>query len=308
MKRLLPGLVSAIIITVAAVVLYRTLSAIDPAEVAASFRALPASSLAWAGIFTGLALAALSSYEVVMLRHLRPGLPRARPALAGLIAYPVGHAVGFGAFSGGAIRYRLYQPLGLGPLEMGKVIVLSALPYAAGLGVLCAVALVFAAPAAAPRLGLSPAGAVILGTALLATHAAYVLAVVRVRGTLKLRWFEAELPGPRLTAFQYVLGLAEVLAAVAVLYVLLPDGATGGFLPFVAVYVVAILAGLLSSVPAGLGVFESMLLLLLRDVPPESLLGAVLAYRLVYELLPFLLGLLLFLGWELLAKRRSGRG
>ena len=304
MKRLLPGIVSAIIITVAAVVLYRTLSAIEPAEVAASFRALPTGALVLACLFAACALGALATYEVVMLRELRPGLPSRRPALVGLIAYPIGHAVGFGALSGGAIRYRLYQPLGLGPLEVGKVIVLSALPYAAGLGVLCAVALVIAADALSPRLNISSAGAVAIGATLLAMHVAYVIAVLRVRGPLKLRWFEAELPGPRLTAFQYALGLAEVLAAAAVLFVLLPEGSTGGFLAFVGLYVVAILAGLLSSVPAGLGVFESVLLLTLRDVPAESLLGAVLAYRLFYELLPFLLGLALFLGWELLARRR----
>ncbi|MCU0975755.1 MAG: hypothetical protein MUC71_05510 [Steroidobacteraceae bacterium] len=304
MKRLLPSIVSVIIITIAAVVLYRTLSAIEPAQVAASFRALPASALVLAGLFAAGALASLATYEVVMLRELRPGLPWRRPALVGLIAYPIGHAVGFGALSGGAIRYRLYQPLGLGPLEVGKVIVLSALPYAAGLGVLCAVALVAEADAVSPRLNLSVAGAVAIGAALLATHAAYVVAVLRLRGPLKLRWFEAELPGPRLTAFQYALGLAEVLSAAAVLYVLLPEGSTGGFLAFVGLYVVAILAGVLSSVPAGLGVFESVLLLTLRDVPAEALLGAVLAYRLLYELLPFLLGLALFLGWELLARRR----
>jgi phosphatidylglycerol lysyltransferase len=169
--------------------------------------------------------------------------------------------------------------------------------------VLCAVALAFAAPAAAPRLNLTPAVAQTVGILLLALHAAYVLAVLRLRGTLRLRWFEAELPTPRLTAWQYALGLAEVLAAATVLYVLLPEGTTS-FLPFVAVYVVAILAGVLSSVPAGLGVFESMLLLMLRDVPPESLLGAVLAYRLLYELVPFLAGVALFLGWEVAARRR----
>jgi uncharacterized membrane protein YbhN (UPF0104 family) len=76
---------------------------------------------------------------------------------------------------------------------------------------------------------------------------------------------------------------------------------------FVAVYVVAILAGLLSSVPAGLGVFESVLLLMLRDVPPESLLAAVLAYRMIYELLPFLLALLLFLAWEARARLQRVR-
>jgi uncharacterized membrane protein YbhN (UPF0104 family) len=56
-------------------------------------------------------------------------------------------------------------------------------------------------------------------------------------------------------------------------------------------------------VPAGLGVFESILLVTLTGVPAESLLGAVLAYRLVYELLPFVGGLLLLLAYEARAQR-----
>ena len=41
-----------------------------------------------------------------------------------------------------------------------------------------------------------------------------------------------------------------------------------------------------------------MLLLMLRDVPPEALLGSVLAYRLIYELVPLAAGIALFAGWE----------
>ena len=45
--------------------------------------------------------------------------------------------------------------------------------------------------------------------------------------------------------------------------------------------------------PAGLGVLESMLLLLLPDVPPEQLLAAVLMYRAIYEIVPMLIALAL---------------
>jgi uncharacterized membrane protein YbhN (UPF0104 family) len=54
----------------------------------------------------------------------------------------------------------------------------------------------------------------------------------------------------------------------------------------------------LSHVPAGLGVLESMLLLLLPDVPPEQLLAAVLMYRLIYEIVPVLLALTLWGAFE----------
>jgi len=90
----------------------------------------------------------------------------------------------------------------------------------------------------------------------------------------------------------------DTLCGISVLYVLLPTGTDIEFLSFAAVYVIAIVVGLLSSVPAGLGVFESMLLLMLREVPPDALLGSVLVYRLVYELMPLAGGVVLFIGWE----------
>jgi uncharacterized membrane protein YbhN (UPF0104 family) len=58
----------------------------------------------------------------------------------------------------------------------------------------------------------------------------------------------------------------------------------------------------LSHVPAGLGVLESMLLLLLPHVPPEQLLAAVLMYRVIYEVIPLVIALALWGGYELLAQ------
>jgi uncharacterized membrane protein YbhN (UPF0104 family) len=79
-----------------------------------------------------------------------------------------------------------------------------------------------------------------------------------------------------------------------VLFLLLPDSAGLGYLPFLAVYLASVLAGVLSHVPAGLGVLESVMLLLLPDVPPEQLLAAVLMYRVFYEIVPVLLALVLW--------------
>jgi phosphatidylglycerol lysyltransferase len=304
LTRILPALLSAAIVVVAGVVLYRTLSRIDAADVATSFAAIPTGKLLLGAAFTLLALASLAAYELAMLRSFRPGMPVGRPVLTALVAYPVGHAIGFGALSGGAIRYRSYSAVGLSTFEVGKIIVLSALPYAAGLGVLCALALLLDAPGAARLLDISPRAAILIGAALLLAHVAYAWAVLRLRRPLELKRLRLELPGPRLTALQYAFGIAEVLCGIAVLYVLLPDEAGVGFLSFAAVYVIAILAGLLSSVPAGLGVFESVMLLMLRDVPPDALLGSILAYRLVFELLPFVAGIMLFVGWEAVSRAR----
>jgi len=303
LKRTLPALVSGAIIIVAGVVLLRAFRDISLVDVTTKFAAIPATSLWLAAGFTALLLLSLAIYEVAMLRYIRSGLPDTQPFLTALAAYPIGHAVGLGALSGGAVRFRIYAAAGLSSFDIGKVVLLSFMPYAAGLGLLCGISLIADAAEAGRLLPVDAGTARLVGWALVAAHLAYVLVVLKRPGPIRLRWFEAQLPTPRMTAVQYALGLVDAISAIAILYVLLPQDAAIGFLPFAAVYVLAIVAGLLSSVPAGLGVFESMLLLMLRDVPPDALLGAVLAYRLVYELVPFILGAALFVGWEAWSRR-----
>ena len=303
--KLLPPVASFAIIAIAAVVLWRKLAEVDPSGVAASFAAIPGSALVLAGLFTAGALLAMAIYEVQMLRYLRPTAGWQRPFLTALIAYPIGHAVGLGAFSGGAIRYRIYSAAGFGAADIGKLILLSVMPFASGLGLLAGVSMLAATDAVAAALHLQPQIVTMIGAGLLATHVIYVgLVIARVRPLGS--WVPAfELPSSKLTTIQYLLGITEVLCAISVMYVLLPPAANIGFPAFVAVYVTAITAGTLSGVPAGLGVFESILLVTLTGVPTESLLGAVLAYRLVYELLPFVSGLLLLLAYEAWAPRRQ---
>lgn len=301
--KLLPPIASLAIIAIAVFVLWRKLAEVDPSGVAASFTSIPGSMLVLAGLFTAGALLAMALYEVQMLRYLRPVTGWQRPFVTGLIAYPIGHAVGLGAFSGGAIRYRIYSAAGFSAADIGKLILLSVMPFASGLGLLAGVSMIAATEGVAEALHLQPQIVTMIGAGILLTHIIYVsMVIARVRPLGS--WLPAfELPSPRLTTIQYLLGVTEVLCAVAVLYVLLPPSAGIGFPAFVAVYVTAITAGTLSGVPAGLGVFESILLVTLTGVPPESLLGSVLAYRLVYELLPFVSGLLLLLAYEAWAPR-----
>jgi len=301
--KLLPPIASFVIIAIAALVLWRKLAAVDPSGVAASFTAISGSALVLAALFTAGALFSMAVYEVQMLRYLRPTAGWQRPFVTALIAFPIGHAVGLGAFSGGAIRYRIYSAAGYGAADIGKLILLSVMPFASGLGLLAGVAMLAETEGVAEALHIQHQFVTMIGAGLLLMHLFYVsMVIARVRPLGS--WVPAfELPSPRLTSIQYLLGVAEVLCAIAVLYVLLPPSAAIGFPAFVAVFVTAITAGTLSGVPAGLGVFESILLVTLTNVPAEELLGAVLAYRLVYELLPFVTGLLLLLAYEAWAPR-----
>src|SRR5260221_12520239 len=63
-------------------------------------------------------------------------------------------------------------------------------------------------------------------------------------------------------------------------------------------------AGVLSAVPGGLGVFEAVFVVLLPGVPPPQLLGVLIAYRLVYYALPFLVSIGLLVGHEIWPQRQ----
>ncbi len=178
---------------------------------------------------------------------------------------------------------------------------LCGLPYVLAFGLLFDLALVFASEKLEPLFRIPARWLFVLGCIGLAKDAAYLIFVYVREAPIRLGGWSVRLPTLRLTLLQVVVGLVDVCLVASVLYLLLPSSAGIAFLPFLAVYLASILVGVLSHVPAGLGVLESMLLLLLPHVPPEQLLAAVLIYRVIYEVVPFMLALALWGLYELTA-------
>jgi uncharacterized membrane protein YbhN (UPF0104 family) len=70
------------------------------------------------------------------------------------------------------------------------------------------------------------------------------------------------------------------------------------------VLLVAAVAGVLTHVPAGLGVLEAVFVALLsHQMPTHALLAALVAYRVIYYLGPLVIATLLYLVTEARAKR-----
>ncbi len=86
---------------------------------------------------------------------------------------------------------------------------------------------------------------------------------------------------------QLVLSVVDWVLAGAVLYVLLPSGSVP-FLAFLGAFLAAILVGMASHVPGGLGVFDGLMVLLLKPyLRSADVLPALVVFRGVYYLLPF---------------------
>jgi uncharacterized membrane protein YbhN (UPF0104 family) len=301
LKTLLGITASVVIAGLAAYVLFRTFQRISLADVLANMRAVPTGTLLLAAACAAGAFTALALYEVAVVRYVKHCVGRAKPVVTALIAFPIGHAIGQTVLSGSALRYRMYAPAGFSAIEVGTTVLFCGLPYVLAFGLLIDLALIFAADDLAPLFRIPAQWLFALGCVGLAKDAGYLLLVKLRKAPIRLGGWAVNLPTPRMTALQVVVGVIDIALIASVLYLLLPQSAGIAFLPFVAVYLASIVVGVASHVPAGLGVLESMLLLLLPHVPPEQLLASVLLYRVIYEIVPLLLALALWGGYELLA-------
>jgi phosphatidylglycerol lysyltransferase len=133
---------------------------------------------------------------------------------------------------------------------------------------------------------------------------ALVVWLARPRTLALGRWTLA-LPSARIAAAQMLVGGVEMLAALGALYVLLPAASAPPFVDFLPIYVAAVLAGIVSHAPGGLGVFETIMLASFEPTARADLLAALLCYRLTYNLLPFVLTSIALAGFELRRRRTA---
>jgi phosphatidylglycerol lysyltransferase len=147
-----------------------------------------------------------------------------------------------------------------------------------------------------------------LGILFLAVLGLYVLSTLRRQRRVRLRGFEVELPGPAMTLTQLGVSSIDWVLAAAVFYVLLPEAAGLSFEKVLGIFLLAQVVGIVSHVPAGLGVFDTAVVLLLAPwLPGDVVLGSALAYRVVYYLIPMGVAVVLFAGWEAFERRETVR-
>lgn len=283
-RRNLTLLAGGALLSLALWAFHREMLSYPPGEVIRQIRSLPAWGLLAALALTATDYVLLTGYDVLALRALNRPLPYRRTALASFCGYAASHNLGMALLSGGGVRFRLYSAFGLTPLEIAGVVGFCGLTYWMGLAALGGVALAFFPPRlpflSLPLPLLRAAGGALL--ALLALGA--VLAATGRR--FEVRGHVLRLPPLPLYVAQIALACLDWTVAAGALFVLLPPSALS--LPhFLLLFLAAALCGVMSQVPGGLGVFETLLLLSLKPwIPAPQVLGALLAFRGIYYLLP----------------------
>jgi phosphatidylglycerol lysyltransferase len=272
-------------------------------DILAHVHAISNAKVLRAALFTVAGYTCLTLYDALAVRFAGARVPYLRIALISFMGYAIGHNVGLNTLSGGAVRYRAYTALGLGAKQIATIIGFGSVTFLLGAGLLLGLSLLTQAGMSGSALHVHASLAMLAGVALLAAVAAYLWMVCTRHEPLRFRRIEVPMPTPRVAFAQVAVACADLLCAASVLYVLLPQQAAISFAAFAGFYLIAIAAGVISNVPGGIGVFETVLLLLLQSVPKDRLLGALVAYRAIYYFAPFALALVLLGAHELWVHR-----
>ncbi len=263
-------------------------------------RSYPDDLLLGVGVLSGTSYLVYSLYDLIGRHQLRHGLPRLRVMAIAFVSYAFN--LNLGALVGGfAFRYRLYARAGLKAAQTTQVLGLSLVTN--WLGYLVLAGGVFASGSIRlPDTWMESNGFLpYIGGGLLLIAVTYLLlCALSGRRSWSLGGHELRLPSSRIATTQLALSLTNWLLMAAMLFYLMEQRVPFGLV--LGVLMLSSIAGVITHIPAGLGVMEAVFLALLGSVIDKGeLLAALLAYRAIYYLLPLVIAMGAYLLLEMRA-------
>lgn len=274
-------------------VLARNAHRVDWAGAWAAVRQYPPQLLGGVALLTLASHALYGCFDLIGRRHVRHGLARWRTWMIAVTSYAFN--LNLGSLLGGVgMRARMYAKAGLDAGSVAQVVGISMATNWLGYGLLAGALFASGQLTLPPQAKLGHEAVRLLGGLMMLLSLGYVAACAIQHGRVwHWRGRELRLPSPKRALLQLALSLANWSLMGAAMYLLLgravPYGSALGALMAAAV------VGVVTPIPAGLGVLEAVMLALLgHQLPQARVIGAVLAWRALYYLLPLFIGLVMF--------------
>ena len=293
--------VGGVVFAAALYSLRREFATYDLRQIRFAVRTLDPIFIVRGALFAIGAYAALATYDVLALRYIKSDLPAKRVAFISFIAFSFSNALGFPLLLGGGLRYRLYNAAGLSSADIALTIAFNSVTFWLGVLSVAGGSLLLAPSGPDAIFGVPLSSLRAVGALLLLTVAAYLFACAWFRRPIRMLGWEFVPPSGLIAMAQVAISIVDWLLVAAVLWSVLPQTSSDvTFGVVLTAFVLAQVAGLVSHVPGGLGVFEfTFVALLSRHVEPTRLLGAVIVFRIIYYLFPLAIALVLLAASEL---------
>lgn len=255
-------------------------------------------------IASGVTLASFLVYacfDLIGRTYIRQNLTWRQILPVGIISYAFN--LNLSAWVGGvAMRYRLYSRLGVSKGNIAKILGLSLATNWFGYMVIAGAVFSSGLMRMPPGWKVSSNALQDVGILLLLLSTGY-LAACRYsrRRKWSVRGVDIILPSLRMAILQLALGALNWALMAAVIFTLLPSKLD--YPPVLGVLLISAIAGVITHIPAGLGVLEAVFVALLQhELSRGSLVAGLIAYRAIYFILPLLITVLMYLVVEAKAK------
>lgn len=288
----------AFIFVVAVYLLYHEVSKYSFSELSVSVERIPNWNLFFSIFFAIINYMILVGYDWLALKGIHKKLPLKKVSLVSFVGQAVSY--NFGALLGGStIRYRFYSSWGFSPIEIVKLVLMLAVTFWVGAFGLAGIIFMFAPPTIPPELAMYFPSEDIrpLGLVIFLIAVSYLIICKLIHKPIHIFGKEFSFPPFKIAVAQAVVASADLVAAGACLYVLLPENSGISFIQFLPTYLMAMVAVVLTHVPGGAGVLE-IVVLHLTNAAPQGILAALLCFRVIYYLIPLIFAAIIYVIYE----------
>lgn len=277
--------------------IYRQLHDYELGQITQVLMRIPTHNLILACCASFFGYIALSLYDWLSLKYIGKKLSAWKWMLAGFIGFSISNNAGHAIVSGGTFRYRMYTRWRLRANEIVKLVSFSGFTY-----LWACLALVILGYCLTPNHAFGSGGVVSHTLTILTVVGAiigllgYFAILLFRKKPLVIKGVSFPVPSWKMGLVQVIIGGADILLASLVLYFVLIAFVNIHFSVFIGVFLIAQVLGVFSQVPGGLGVFEGLFVYIIPDDGEKlTVLGALIAYRIIYYLLPLVIsGFVLF--------------
>lgn len=285
------------------VLLFTLLKQIEWEEVKDAFLSFKLPTL-----LTGLFIAACSycvfaSYDLIARKYANHKIPIRQIIPLGIVCYAFN--LNLSTWVGGiALRFRLYSRLGLELPTITKIFTICVITNWFGYLILAGIIFSSGLLALPEDWKIGTTTLRVIGVVLLGFSIWYLIACKYAkRRSLKFFKHEVTLPSFKLALIQAGLATLNWSLMGLIIYLLLPADKVS-YPTVLGILLISSIAGVITHIPAGLGVLETIFITMLQhQMPKGAILAALIGYRIIYFLIPLSVALVIYLTLESRAKK-----
>lgn len=241
----------------------------------------------------------LTLYDFLAFKHFKIKLEHRNIFITSFISFVFGNNIGFSGFSSSAIRMRMYSYWKIPLSNILEIIIFSLISFWVGL--IATVGIIFSFFPQKGIEALETSKLQLIGWGFLSISIIYLFISYYYKLSFSIKGKRFYFPSFKIAFFQILISMIDWIIVGASFYILLPNFSEINFIKFLFIFMLALLSGLMSNIPGGLGVFETVLLSGLSEYHSTNiLLGTIFLFRLLFYIIPLIFATVFYTLFELI--------